>query len=658
MKALYPLLLALLIAGNVRAQFFDASNYDWEQAVYDLVEVDDSTDSYYLYEKYLYNYYFDEEDKFALEKLFHLKVHLNSDDAVEGFNRIYVAQSADLGGLRKFKARVISPDGSIREVGEDDILTGTDEESGDEYSYVALEGLELESQIEYFYIKRIGLSYKGIQVGLEGYAPTRRFELDVISPGHLVFEGKVYNSDSIQFERDTTLEEQNRIYVHANDIPRVPSEVNAFRDVNLAGAIFKLDRNLYNGQSDISSYSHTTQEIIDAVNREYERSEEKALAKIVKKIDDYRESAEGSQARIIEDYLKDNYHFIAVSNPELGNLASIRSNKAFNYYGALRLYSSLFRHYEIPFQLVYTCNRADHILDEDFHSSIFLDDLLFYLPEEDDYLDYSSVIYRLGMISPLNRGNYGLFMEEVDLGDQVVGLGTVKYIEPTPASFTVDSLIVQVQFSPDLYDNELAIRRVLTGYKAFDYQPVLDLIPDEEDRRKFRETLLTYVNEEAEVKEMELEYASARDMGKHPLVAEGVLSEANFVEKAGPNYLFKLGTLIGPQLEMYQENEERNMPIQSRATKTYQRIIRFDIPDGYRVSGLESLAMDEQLMYEGEISARFISRYERDGNSIEVEITEYYNEVEYPKELFDDFKKVINAAADFNKKTLLFERES
>ena len=45
-----------------------------------------------------------------------------------------------------------------------------------------------------------------------------------------------------------------------------------------------------------------------------------------------------------------------------------------------------------------------------------------------------------------------------------------------------------------------------------------------------------------------------------------------------------------------------------------------------------------------------------DGKTVTVEIKEFYKKLILPLDEFDDFREIINAAADFNKKVLIFEK--
>ena len=51
----------------------------------------------------------------------------------------------------------------------------------------------------------------------------------------------------------------------------------------------------------------------------------------------------------------------------------------------------------------------------------------------------------------------------------------------------------------------------------------------------------------------------------------------------------------------------------------------------------------------------FRSSYEQKDGKITVTIVEYYKVIDVPIAEYNEYKKVINAAADFNKITLVFE---
>jgi hypothetical protein len=86
------------------------------------------------------------------------------------------------------------------------------------------------------------------------------------------------------------------------------------------------------------------------------------------------------------------------------------------------------------------------------------------------------------------------------------------------------------------------------------------------------------------------------------------------------------------------------------------RVIRFTVPDGYKVTNLDVLNIDVFHEDKGERTMQFKSKYEVKGNEVVVTINEDYRRVIYEKELYEPFRKVINASADFNKIVVYFEK--
>ena len=74
------------------------------------------------------------------------------------------------------------------------------------------------------------------------------------------------------------------------------------------------------------------------------------------------------------------------------------------------------------------------------------------------------------------------------------------------------------------------------------------------------------------------------------------------------------------------------------------------------MGNLEALKINETYEADGVIQAQFISDYTFENNVVKVIIDEYYNRVDWPVDLFEDYKRVINAAADFNKVVLYIEK--
>jgi hypothetical protein len=52
-----------------------------------------------------------------------------------------------------------------------------------------------------------------------------------------------------------------------------------------------------------------------------------------------------------------------------------------------------------------------------------------------------------------------------------------------------------------------------------------------------------------------------------------------------------------------------------------------------------------------------VSSYAQNDNVVTISINETYSRINYPLSAFEDFKKVINASADFNKVVLILDKK-
>lgn len=172
----------------------------------------------------------------------------------------------------------------------------------------------------------------------------------------------------------------------------------------------------------------------------------------------------------------------------------------------------------------------------------------------------------------------------------------------------------------------------------------------------------TFVKGEAEESEIEIGEINNTDFVnpdvlKSPFDINAKLTTAYYVENAGDKILLKVGELIGAQSEMYSENP-RQQPIEIAYAHKYVRKITIEIPEGYQAKGLEKLNIDLQYKnLAGEFSMGFVSSYTIEGNKIIITCEEFYNDLSYPIIQYEDYAKVINAAADFNKISILIEKK-
>lgn len=578
---------------------------------------------------------------------------INSDEVIKRNNRVYLSASQGAEYLYQ-KARVIKPNGDIQELKKSDIKEGVLEENDQKYYYFALEGLEKGSIIETANYEKRNPNYYGSLVYLQEKVERMNQRYELICPSHLKFAFKSINN-APEMVYDTLTKEYNRWTVEVDSIGGVEAQPTMFDDVVKQGILSKLDRNIAKNTGDLTSYGSAARTVYSNLHPEFSKAQQKKLSKIAKEINLSSLKDETSKIQAIENYLKSNIQVVESPYSDLRNIDFILENKAANDFGITMLHVALLELAELKFEIILTSDRSNIRFDPDFEAYLFLDHYMIYFPTTDQYLAPTNNFLRAPIVPAEWTHNYGLFIKEVGVGDMKVPIGKVKFIEALPYSATKDEMDIEVKFEEDLVHPTISIEKSSSGYSAQYFQPYFHLM-DEEALGNVKKSLVLMINEEIEAEEVELKNTSENDFGSKPFVYSFSTNEHSFVEKAGSDFLFKLGLLIGPQMEMYQE-EERKYDVESENARFYGRKIQFNIPEGYIIKNLEDLKMEYKYGEEGKENLYFKSTYTKKGNQVTVECEEYYTEIVYPVSEFEKYQKVINAAADFNKIVLVLQMD-
>jgi hypothetical protein len=99
---------------------------------------------------------------------------------------------------------------------------------------------------------------------------------------------------------------------------------------------------------------------------------------------------------------------------------------------------------------------------------------------------------------------------------------------------------------------------------------------------------------------------------------------------------------------------ERVNPIEIRYPNFYEYSITIKIPRGYKIKDAEKININKKYVSNGNITAKFKSNYTINKNLLTITIEEFYKSLKYSKAKYQDFREVINAAADFNKLEITF----
>ena len=602
-------------------------------------------------------FYLAEEEKVELYKTHHVIRWLGSTDAVERYNAIYIPLGE--GTLEKLKVRSISPDGKVVISDQDNLKEIKDEESGRGYKMFAIEGIEKGSEIEYFYTTKEPI-FGGNQEGREYMqtgTPTRNVSFELISPSFLDFEVKSYNGlADAELTEDT--ENEKRIQrIQVDSVAPLLDEPFAYADPNRMRVDYKLAYNLAaNSRQRFYTWSDAARQIYSVFCETRDKKEEKALKKIYKEIDIKDKDTEEVRIRKIENYLKVKVQGTESPADNFTNIEEIEKTKIANERGLVRLFTTLFELAEVDYELILTADRSEVKFDPDFDYGGNMREFLIYFPKTKKYLAPATPLYRYGIVPDTWTATDGLFIRRMKVGDKVFGMGTVRKIEPLEGDQNFSNIHLKMKFNEDMDAVQSELKYAFGGLSAVGLQPIIPYL-SQEKRTEMIENVLKGLSADAEFKDIKLENeAMNTDLLENEFAIKTDFVSKSWIEKAGNKYLFTIGKCIGPQSELYQE-KDRKLAVENGHNRIYKRTLIFEVPEGYQVKNLEDLKLNVVFDKYDEKNCGFISNYKKEGNTVTVDVFEYYYEIYLPLENFEDYRKVINAAADFNKIVLVLEKE-
>jgi len=646
-------LLCFAFVTTLHAQPF-YETYDWDaNPKYSNEGVaDDNMAS--MKEKTVTEFFFDDEGNLTEYFLEHKVYYLNSDDKIEANNKVYLPYDSE-SKLLLNKARVITAKGDVINLDESKILTATDSETERTYKYFAFEGVEKGSFIEYMYVVNRYPSYKGKRITLQSDYTKKNVEFDLYAPSNLLFKFKSFNGLD-EVVRDTISEDKKHYVLKLDTIELLEEEEMASYEADKKFLIYALDANVAGRAKDISSYSSVAQNIYDFYNGEISKKEISALKTFFKGIEFKKEDDIDTKLRALEGYIKTNI-FVANSNGEkLSNILDIVKDKVANKRGVIKLYTAVFNQLDIKYEFIYTCSREYMRFDKEFEANNFLQDALFYFPKSKKYLAPTENESRYGYPPAYLTDTYGLTIKEVAIGEFKSAVAKVKYIKPIKADQNVDKMVIDVTFdADDISKTNVKLDRSMSGYYAMYIHPYMDLI-DSESEEEVIEGFAKNLDEDAEIVSKTINNKSPKLFGIEPIQFIIDFTSSKFVENAGRKQLFNVGDLIGRQQELYQE-KERKLPVEGEFQRSYFRTINITIPEGYKIANLDDINIKNEYKKDGKTLLSFDSFYELNGNILTITADEHYRINHVETELYEEYRTVINSAADFNKVTLVLETE-
>lgn len=645
--ALLLLLPALLRAQGVLPATLTHARYDWEarRKPATLTSAEAQQPAVMLRDFRSEELALDAKQQLRLYSVDHRIVRVNSSDGIERFNKIYLPVQEN-GRIGQLKARTISPRGVIVDVAESNMKELKDEDGDRGYKVFAVEGVEKGSEIEYLFTRERPAPYFG-RINLQSEVPVRELRVELITPENLTYEMYRYPGGLLP---DTVQGGKRIIGLSLRDVPALREEGFANVAARRQRLEYKLAYSASQGRRRAFTWADASAYLHEQVYQ-WNKDELKAVDKLLKQA----KLPATNPLPALENYLKANFQLGAEGGPD--KLTDVLTARAASEMGAARLFAAIMSRLSIGNELVMTCDRTDTPFDGSFDTWNYLDHPVFYLPATRQWLAPGRPDYRLPLIPAEWTANKGLFVRRVQLGTTETAVGTIGDIPTTTAEQSPNDLAIDVRFAPNLDKSTVTIRQTLGGYSAQPIQPFLAFVPDDKRQEVLESLIKSNVPDAVFQKVAVTNGESGLNPLEKPFIVDATLESVALLDRAGPKYLFKVGTLLGPQSELYQ-SEERQYDVENGFNRRYNRTITFTLPAGYQVRNLADLNMDVQA---GPTAAGpeflFQSAYAQQDQQITVTIREHYRQINWPKADFQAFREVVNAAANFNKVVLVLEKK-
>jgi hypothetical protein len=589
--------------------------------------------------------HYNSEGSLEMIHTLHKKFRLNNDEAINQFNKLSVSLN-DVIEVIDIKARAIKSNGKVIEFDKNNIKEIKDEDSGKSYKIFAIDGIEKGDDVEYYVVRKMQSSNFGRTVFQFTY-PLQEASFEIISPKNLIYDVKGYNGfPNGQFS--SLDDERNQVMCHKQNITAIKDDKFSYLTPRMERIEYRLDYNIDRSKSQSLTWDDAAISVYESMYLNVDSKimdQWMALAAVTG-------SGELEKIRQVEQFVKSNIYVEKFNAPEFSDLNFVYDNKVTGSRGIVKLYANIFKQLGIEHQLVLTSERDNIKFDGDFQTWNYLDEYLIYFPAIDTYLDPSIHAYRLGVVNAMLTATEGLFVIPVKIDDFEAAIGKVKYIPALPYSFNYDNMVIELSIDVDENTTRIVTDRGLNGlsggyirnfYKMMDAEQKLNTLKDLTSTKAPNPNYHTL-----EVREGS-EYEAIKDA--EFIIYSDITTDA-FLENAGNKLLLSIGQSIGPQMEMYFE-ENRTAQAENDWNRMYHREIIFHVPDGYSVVNPEVAKMN---IVEGDVYG-FESDFTYTDGVYKIIIDEYYKHIMVKPEEFDGFKNVINAAADFNKVVLVLQEE-
>ena len=596
---------------------------------------------------------------------------------IEQFNTITVPYERNQSRIDSIKARVILPDGTTRDVRYNMLYAG----SGG--IFFAFDGMEKNAEIE-LVVKYKALSSNFGSIYFQYTIPVLNTFFELNYPKEMTFNTKGYHGFPSGHEEIVGNHKQIKIY--QADIPALERQPYSFYDLYTMRLEYGIDHYVSRGgyqRGEEYTYDKLAQNLytrfydknmVDRMlpNRKNIRMDQVGLKEserlavnrfLTNTVGIRGTESDEKKIKMIEDGIKTNImQYWELSSREGDNLDTVLAKKSATDAGIVRLFAMCFRVCGINHELGKVSDRREHLMDKQFINWAPLDDYIFYFPDFDAYLAPTEQYYRYPELPYTMINNKGIFTKTnpeqgyVVGGDVAAADAIQRTIVPHETHATTFKMNTEISISPEM-NTSADVTCIYTGYNAADLRLELAKTPKEKIKELIKDEVKIAERQEDLIRYSTSNESFSTVYENKPLIINAIVRVPDMIEKAGNRYIINAGNAIGSQPHLY-DQKDRVLPVDLEYAFSNSYTINVNIPEGYKVVDVENMTLNvEQTDRDnGNTIAYFRSNWNLKGNKMVITIDESYPKTHYSVRDYGEFRKIMNAGADFNRGIIVLEK--
>ncbi len=639
MKNIVFIIILFTYTINSYSQYYKDYKWEKEPNIVDIAEDNINDSSVGIFEKTIVEFISGKFSNTIIKyETHHYQIKVLNDKGISRHSNIIIPMNEVI-NLIDIKVRILNENGELSEFDSKTIHELDDFESSSNFKNFHLAGVKNNSTIEVLYTLEKQYNIHGNKIFQKSYSIKKSEFLLIPGPTEGII--KTYGVDSKV--KDTLIKTRPIKIIEINDIPSIIDEEYATAIANRQRLSFQCplpDDNMNqedyweNIVSNISPvmFPKNIHPKIFETSSELIQKNEKNVYNIANKID---------------DYIKNHFTISENDNASLNNIDYILTNKTSNDFSIIQVYTQLLTAAGVNYEIVITANRYYNRFDSEFFDPNMLREFLIYFPEEKKYIAPNRLEYRIGEAPFDLLGNYGIYIDRLSNFYFSEIIQSDKSYSRIKRNITLD---FERKFKKVIIDEY----QEYSGHWATNNRSMLNF-SDEKGLAAFEDYLTATGIANKKVLNYDIINGELFQKNYNTLfIVNSTISTESLTAKIKNEYVVKIGNVIGIQSQLYKEID-RFHPIEITYPNQYDYRIVVKIPKGYIIEGLEGLIFNKNyISLMGNKICKFESNYEINENELVISIQEFYKNLRYQKNRYNEFRDVINSASDFHNTSIKF----